>query len=60
MRIRWAGHVVGIGEMINAYKVFVGKPEGKKPLGRRSCRWENSITVGREGVDWIHFVQNRD
>jgi hypothetical protein len=40
-----------MGEMRNAYKILVGKPEGKKPLGRR---------LGLKGVDWIHLAQDRD
>jgi len=38
MRMRWMSYVACIGEMRNAYKILVGKPEGKKPLGRPRCR----------------------
>jgi hypothetical protein len=38
-RMRWAGHVSRMGEMRNAYKILVGKPEGKRPLGRPKRRW---------------------
>jgi hypothetical protein len=38
-RIRWAGHVVCMGEDRGVYRVLVGKPEGKRPLGRPRCRW---------------------
>jgi len=39
--MRWAAHVARMGEMINAYKIFIGKPEGKRPLRRPRCRWQN-------------------
>jgi hypothetical protein len=39
MRIRWAGHVARIGEKRNAYRLLLGKPEGKRPLGRPRRRW---------------------
>jgi hypothetical protein len=38
-RMRWAGHVALMGEMWNAYRILVGEPEGKRPLGRQSCKW---------------------
>jgi hypothetical protein len=38
-RMRWAGHVAHVGKMRNAYKILVGKPEGKRPLGRPRHRW---------------------
>jgi hypothetical protein len=38
-RMRWTGHVAGIGEKRNAYRLLVGKPEGKRPLGRPRRRW---------------------
>jgi hypothetical protein len=44
-RVRGAGHVALMGEMINAYNILVGKPEGNRPLGRPSCRWEGSIIM---------------
>jgi len=55
------GHVARIGDMRNAYKILVGKPEGKKPRGRHRRRWEGNIRldlreIGREGVDWIHLA----
>jgi hypothetical protein len=43
---RWVGHVVCMGEMRNAYKILVGKPEGKRPLGRPRHRWEDDIKMG--------------
>jgi hypothetical protein len=42
-RMRWAGHVARIGEKRNAYGILVGKPEGKRPLGRLRYRWVNNI-----------------
>jgi hypothetical protein len=42
-RLRWAGHVARMGEMRGAYRVLVGKPEGRKPLGRPRRRWEDNI-----------------
>jgi len=57
--------VVRIGERRNVYRVLVGKPEGKKPLGRPSRRWENNNKmdlqeVGCGVMDWIELAQNRD
>jgi hypothetical protein len=43
--MRWAGHVACVGEDREVYKALVGKPEGKKPLGRLRCRWEDVIKV---------------
>jgi hypothetical protein len=39
--MRWAGHVINMGEMKNAHRFFVGKPEEERPLGRRRRRWED-------------------
>jgi len=47
-RVRWAGHVAGMGEGRGVYRVLVGKPEGKKPLGRPRCRWEDNIKIDLE------------
>jgi len=52
-------------EMRNAYKILVGKPEGKRPLGRPRCRWEVNIgidlrEIGWEGLDCIHLPQYRN
>jgi hypothetical protein len=44
-RMRWAGHVARMGEGRNVYRVLVGKPEGKRLLGRPRCRWEDGINV---------------
>jgi hypothetical protein len=54
-----------MGEERKVYKVLVGKPEGKRPLGRPRRRWENGIRmylreIGLRGVDWIGLGQDRD
>ncbi|KAJ4428047.1 hypothetical protein ANN_24061 [Periplaneta americana] len=64
-RLRWAGHVARMGESRNAYRVFVGRPEGKRPLGRPRGRWEDNIKmdlreVGYDDRDWINLAQDRD
>jgi hypothetical protein len=58
-------HVARMGQMRNAYSTLVGKPERKKPLGRRRSRWEDNIKmdlreIGWEGVDWLHVAQDRN
>jgi len=64
-RMRWVGHVARMGERRGVYTVLVGKPEGKRQLGRPRCRWEDNIKmnlqeVGCEGMDWIKLVHDRD
>jgi hypothetical protein len=44
-RMRWAGHVARMGARICVYRVLVGKPEGKRPLGKSKCRWEDNIKI---------------
>jgi hypothetical protein len=44
-RMRWAGHVARMGESRNAYRILVGKPEGRRPLGRPRCRWVDNIKM---------------
>jgi hypothetical protein len=44
-RIRWAGHVARMGEDTKVYRVLVGKPEGKRPLGRPRIRWKDGIRM---------------
>jgi hypothetical protein len=46
LRMRWAGHVARMGEKRNAYRLLVGKPEGKRPLGRPRCRWGGVMLTG--------------
>jgi hypothetical protein len=45
-RIRWAMNIERVGEIRNAYKIVVGKPDKKRPLGRRKRRWRNNIKMG--------------
>jgi hypothetical protein len=57
--MRWAGHIASM-EMRNEYKILVGNPEWKRPLGRPWHRWRKTLEwifkeVGREGVDWNHL-----
>jgi hypothetical protein len=64
-RMRWAGHVARMGEKRNAYRVLVGKPEGKRPLGRPRRRWVDNIRLNLGGmgwgdVDWIGLAQDRN
>jgi len=64
-RMRWAGHVARMGERRGVYRVLVGKPEGKRSLGRPKRRWEDNIKmdlqeVGCGGMDWIELVQDRE
>ena len=54
-----------MGEGRGVHRVLVGKPEGKRPLGRPSCRWENNIKVDLQGVggscgDWMELSQDRE
>ena len=63
--MRWAGHVVRMGERRGVYRVLVGKSEGKRPLGRHRRRWENNIKmdlqeVGCRGMEWIELAHDRD
>jgi hypothetical protein len=60
-RMRWVGHVARMGEKRNAYRILVGKPEGKRPLGR----WVDNIKMDLreircDGMDWIDLAQDRD
>jgi hypothetical protein len=63
--MRWAGNVARKGAKMNAYKILVGKPEGKRPLGKPRRRWVDKVKVGlREigwnGMDLIDLAQDRD
>jgi hypothetical protein len=65
LRMRLAGHVARMGEKRNVYRLLVGKPEGKRPLGRPRRRWVNNIRmdfgqVGWGDVDWIDLAQDRN
>ena len=64
-RMRWAGHVARVGEERGVYRVSVGKPEGRRPLGRPRRRWVDNIRMDLEEVgfgymDWIGLAQDRD
>jgi len=64
-RMRWAGYVAHMGERRGVYMVLMGKPEGKRPLGRPRCRWKDNIKVGYQlvgcgGMDWMELAVDRD
>ena len=64
-RMRWAGHVARMGEEKGVYRVLVGKPEGKRPLGRprRRCVYNIRMYLQEVGcgyIDWIGLAQDRD
>ena len=64
-RMRWAGNVARMGEKRDVYRILVGKPEEKRPLGRLMHRWEDNLNmdlqeVGYWGMDWIDLAQDRD
>jgi hypothetical protein len=50
--MRWVGHVAGMGDRGGAYRVLVGKPEGKRPFGRPNYRWEDKINMDLREVRW--------
>jgi hypothetical protein len=63
-RMRWAGHVALMGEGRGVYRVLVGKPEGKRPLERPRCKWEDNIKMDLreieiDGANWIQLAQDR-
>jgi hypothetical protein len=63
--MRCAGYVAGMGEKMNVYRIFVGKPEEKRQLGRPRRRWVGNIrmNIGEiewDGVDWIDVTQDRE
>ena len=64
-RMRWAGHVARMGQGRGVHRVLVGKPEGKRPLGRPRHRWEDNIKMDLKEVgggfeDWMELAQDRD
>jgi hypothetical protein len=63
-RLRWAGHVARMGDERGAYRILVGRPKGRRPLGRPRRRWEDTIKidiweVGWEDMNWIELAQDR-
>jgi hypothetical protein len=63
-RMRWAGYVAHMGEGRGVYRDLVGRPEGKRPLGRPRRRWEDNIKmglreIGIDDVNWIRLAQDR-
>jgi hypothetical protein len=63
-RMRWAGHMARMGEAWGAYNILVGRPEGRRQLGRPRHRWEDNIKmdlrkIGFGDVDCIHLAQDR-
>jgi hypothetical protein len=63
--MRWVGHVARMGEKRNMYRLLVGKPEGKRPLGRPRRRWADNVRmdleeVGWGDVDWIGLAKDRN
>jgi hypothetical protein len=64
-RMRWAGHVARVGEGRGVHRVLVGKPEGKRPMGRPRRIWEDNIKTNLQEVglgygDWMELAQDRD
>jgi len=64
-RMRWAGHVAPMGQGRGVCRVLVGKPDGKRPLGRSRLRWEDNIKMDLQEVgggceDWLELAQDRD
>jgi hypothetical protein len=64
-RMRWVGHIACMGKKRGVYRVLVGKPEGKRPLGRPRHKWEDNIEmdlqeVGSGGRDWIELAQDTE
>jgi hypothetical protein len=64
-RMRWVGHVARMRKKMNTYRILVGKPEGKRPLGRSRRKWGDNIKmdlreIGWDCVDWIDMAQGRD
>jgi hypothetical protein len=63
--MRWAGCVIYMGEVKNAYRILVRKPEGKRPLRKPKCEVEEEIKMdlvdtGWAGMDWVHLGHDKD
>jgi hypothetical protein len=54
-RMRWVGHVARMRRGSGIYRVFVGRPKGKRPLERPRRRWEDNIKKGRTGFGWLRI-----
>jgi hypothetical protein len=59
-RMRWSGHVARLGEKRNAYRLLVGTPEGRRPLGSPRRRWVDNIRMDLVEVGWIVLTQDRN
>jgi hypothetical protein len=64
-KMRWAGHVARMGEVRDAYNILIGKPLGRRPLGRPRRGWEDNLEmnleeIGFRDVDWINLARDRD
>jgi transposase len=62
--MRWAGHVARIEEGRGVHSILIGRPEGKRPLGRPRRMWEDNIKmdlreIGTDGAKWIQLAQDR-
>jgi len=61
--MRWVGYVAGMGDSRRVYRFLVGKPEGKRQLGRSRRRWEDNIKMDLQevvwGMDWLNVTQDR-
>jgi hypothetical protein len=63
--MRWAGHLARMGDKRRVHSLLVGKSEGKSPLGRPRCRWEDNIKIelqeaGGDCGDWMELAQDRN
>jgi hypothetical protein len=63
-RMRWASHVARIGQKTNAYRIFVRKPEGKRPLGKPRRKWEDNTKkdvreIRWDDMEWIDLAQDK-
>jgi hypothetical protein len=58
-KMRWAGHVARMGENRNVYRLLVGKPDGKRPLGRQRRRWVDNIKIDLVEIEWGEYLDQR-
>jgi hypothetical protein len=64
-RMRWAGHIARLGAKRSEYRILVGKPGGRRQLGRTRCMLEENVKMNLRGtawggMDWIGLAQDRD